>query len=81
MWVKRCVSLFSAAYFAVIVLLTYATFLYKLEFADRAVPCDICVGKRFLLSADDLHKRCFPDKAYEYPHDAGGLLPDTSEYV
>ncbi len=34
MWVKRCVSLFSAAYFAVIVLLTYATFLYKLEFAE-----------------------------------------------
>ncbi len=34
MWVKRCVSVFSAAYFAVIALLTYATFLYKLEFAE-----------------------------------------------
>lgn len=33
-WVKRCVSIFNVAYFAVIVLLTYATFLYKLEFAE-----------------------------------------------
>ncbi|MBR4554944.1 MAG: hypothetical protein IKO27_05055 [Ruminococcus sp.] len=33
-WVKRCVSVFTSAYFAVIVLLTYATFLYKLEFAE-----------------------------------------------
>lgn len=33
-WVKRCISVFNVAYFAVIVLLTYATFLYKLEFAE-----------------------------------------------
>lgn len=33
-WVKRCVSVFNVVYFAVIVLLTYATFLYKLEFAE-----------------------------------------------
>lgn len=33
-WVKRCVSVFASAYFAVVALLTYATFLYKLEFAE-----------------------------------------------
>lgn len=33
-WVKRCVSIFNVAYFAVITLLTYATFLYRLEFAE-----------------------------------------------
>ena len=32
-WVKRAVSVFNVAYFAVITLLTYATFLYDLEFA------------------------------------------------
>ena len=32
-WVKRAVSVFNIAYFAVIFLLTYATFLYDLEFA------------------------------------------------
>lgn len=31
-WVKRCVSVFTAAYAAVIALLTYATFLYDLVF-------------------------------------------------
>ncbi|MGN0634215.1 MAG: hypothetical protein ACI4JW_10165 [Oscillospiraceae bacterium] len=31
-WVKRCVSIFTVAYAAVITLLTYATFLYDLEF-------------------------------------------------
>ncbi len=33
-WVKRCVSVFNAAYYAVVLLLTYATFLYKLEFVE-----------------------------------------------
>ena len=33
-WVKRCVAVFSCIYFAVITLLTYATFLYKLEFNE-----------------------------------------------
>ena len=33
-WVKWCVSLFSCAYFTVITLLAYATFLYKLEFVE-----------------------------------------------
>lgn len=33
-WVKRCVSVFNSAYFAVIVLLTYATFIYQLEFVE-----------------------------------------------
>lgn len=33
-WVKRAVSVFNIAYFAVIVLITYATFLYDLEFAE-----------------------------------------------
>lgn len=33
-WVKRCVSVFSAIYFGIIALLTYATFLYKLEFVE-----------------------------------------------
>lgn len=32
-WVKRAVSVFNIAYFAVVVLLTLATFLYDLEFA------------------------------------------------
>ena len=33
-WVKRCVAIFNITYLAVIVLFTYATFLYDLEFAD-----------------------------------------------
>lgn len=33
-WVKWCVSIFGCAYFAVVTLFTYATFLYKLEFAE-----------------------------------------------
>ena len=33
-WVKRAVSVFGIAYFAVIAMLTYATFLYDLEFAE-----------------------------------------------
>lgn len=33
-WVKRAVSVFNLAYFAVIVLLTCATFMYNLEFAS-----------------------------------------------
>ena len=33
-WVKRAVSVFNIAYFAVITLLTYATFLYDLEFTE-----------------------------------------------
>ena len=33
-WVKRCTAVFSCAYFAVLCLLTYATFLYKLEFVE-----------------------------------------------
>ncbi len=33
-WVKRCVSVFNLTYFAVIVLLTCATFIYQFEFAD-----------------------------------------------
>lgn len=33
-WVKRCVSVFNVTYVAVITLLTYATFLYDLEFVD-----------------------------------------------
>ena len=39
-WVKRAVSVFNVAYFAVITLLTYATFLYDLEFA--AAYADRC---------------------------------------
>ncbi len=34
-WVKRCVSIFCAAYAAVIGMFTYATFLYDLEFVGR----------------------------------------------
>ena len=38
-WVKRCISVFTAAYAAVITLLTYATFLYDLEFvSDKMAP-------------------------------------------
>lgn len=38
-WVKRCISVFTAAYAAVITLLTYATFLYDLEFVpDKMAP-------------------------------------------
>lgn len=33
-WVKRAVSVFNIAYFAVVFLITYATFLYDLEFAE-----------------------------------------------
>ncbi len=33
-WVKRAVSVFNLVYFAVIALITYATFLYDLEFAE-----------------------------------------------
>jgi len=33
-WVKRCVAVFGCAYFAVLCLLTVATFLYKLEFVE-----------------------------------------------
>lgn len=33
-WVKRCVAVFNVAYLALVVLLTVATFLYKLEFAE-----------------------------------------------
>ncbi|MBR1764201.1 MAG: hypothetical protein IJ746_02295 [Ruminococcus sp.] len=34
-WVKRCVGVVSSIYFAVITLLTYASFLYKLEFNNE----------------------------------------------
>ncbi len=34
-WVKRCVAVISSIYFAVIALLTYASFLYKLEFVPE----------------------------------------------
>lgn len=34
-WVKRCVAIVGAIYFAVITLLTYASFLYKLEFVNE----------------------------------------------
>ena len=33
-WVKRAISVFGIVYFAVIAMLTYATFLYDLEFAE-----------------------------------------------
>ena len=33
-WVKRAISVFGIVYFAVVVMLTYATFLYDLEFAE-----------------------------------------------
>lgn len=33
-WVKRAVSVFNIVYFAVVALMTYATFLYDLEFAE-----------------------------------------------
>lgn len=33
-WVKWCMSIFCTAYFALIIMLTYATFIYKLEFVD-----------------------------------------------
>ncbi len=33
-WVRRAISVFGIVYFAVVVMLTYATFLYDLEFAE-----------------------------------------------
>ena len=33
-WVKRSVSVFNLAYFAVILMFTVATFLYDIEFAE-----------------------------------------------
>ena len=40
-WVKRAVSVFNVAYFAVITLLTYATFLYDLK--NRFSQCMWCL--------------------------------------